>query len=111
MNRALSKNIIKTFIEITVFNAVDHKLLPIMWESTKLDLELDEEKAIYKLKFTFTEEKETKAKEVNIDFPVAKDRDDSYRTVYKATAVLLQVIKEATKKTPILTVIEGGKIE
>lgn len=111
MNRALSKNIIKTFIEITVFNAVDYKLIPIMWESTKFDLELDEEKAIYKLKFTFTEENETKAKEINIDFPVAKDRDDSYRTVYKATAALLQVIKDATKKTPILTVIEGGKIE
>lgn len=111
MNRALSKNIIKTFIEITVFNAVDCKLLPIMWESTKFDLELDEEKATYNLKFTFTEEKETKAKEVNIAFPVAKNRDDSYRTIYKATAALLQVLKDVTKKTPILTVIEGGKIE
>ena len=111
MNRALSKNIIKTFIEITIFNAVDCKLLPIVWEKSKLELELDEEKNIYKLKFVFLEENESKAKEVNIDFPVAKDRDDSYRTVYKATAALLQVIKEVSKKTPILTVIEGGKIE
>ena len=111
MNRALSKNIIKTFIEITLFNAIDHKLLPIVWKKSKLELDLDEEKNIYKLKFTFLEENESKSKEVNIDFPVAKDRDDSYRTVYKATAALLQVIKEVSKKTPILTVIEGGKIE
>lgn len=110
MTSVISERDLKIFIEVTLFNSIEYKLLPIVWESVNLRIEKSKTPETNLLILEFKEEGAEKGKEVSVSFPVTKTRDESYRWAYKTTAALMQVLKEVTKKIPILTVIEGGKV-
>lgn len=118
MGNAISLDSVKNFIEASVLNAIDNKLLNFDFERLKFDViknigrdsnGLDVE--IYKARISYLAEVgKEKGFNVALAAPVTEDKKEALRHMVGVTVELLNELKKHSSK-PVLTVIEGGKID
>lgn len=118
MKNAISLESVKNFIEASILNAIDNDLLSFDWKRLKIDIlettakdenGLDIE--VYKARISYLGEiGKDQGFNYSLAAPVTEDRDEALRHVIGLTINLLNGIKQHSSK-PVLTVIEGGKID
>ena len=118
MENAISLDSVKNFIEASVLNAIDNDLLSFDFNRLKFDVIKDVGRdsngldvEIYKARISYLAEI-GKEKGFNVAFaaPITEDRKEALRHMVGITVELLNEIKNYSLK-PVLTVIEGGKID
>lgn len=118
MKNAISLDSVKIFIEASILNAIDNELLSFDWDRLKIEMleatakdenGLDIE--VYKARVSYLGEVgKDQGFNYSLAAPITEDYDEALRHIIGLTVNLLNGIKQHSNK-PVLTVIEGGKIE